>query len=104
MTAEIIGELNAVQKTSEITNEQVLAWTKRAEVLIALNVIMGPAKHNKDFDAMQWHKQKRKTPFRAKSTRRETLINYKYCGHSHRQRQFPTYGERHSRCAKGNHF
>ena len=39
---------------------------------------MGATKHNEEFDAMKRHGQWNRTPYRAKSNRRETLINCKY--------------------------
>ena len=55
MMTEIIQELTAVKKPSEISSEQVLAWARRLEAL------MEATKDNKEFDAEKKHDQKNNT-------------------------------------------
>ena len=58
----------------------------------------------KELNAMTKHEWKNNTFSRAKSTRRETLINYKYCGYSHVPVRCPGYDKRCSQCDKMNCF
>ena len=46
MMAKIILELTTVEKASEITSEQVLAWARKVEVLGGHKVLMEATKYN----------------------------------------------------------
>ena len=53
MMTEIILELPAVKKTSEITSEKVLVWARRIKVQETQIALMGTTKGNKEFDAIK---------------------------------------------------
>ena len=44
MMREVIRKLTTVKKTSEITSEQALSYTRRVEVQTAQKELMGPQK------------------------------------------------------------
>ena len=85
MMTEIIREFTAIKKkTIEITSEQVLTWTRRAEAQRAHKVLLEVTKENKDFDNMKKElknqKAKNNTLGKMKAGRREMYIYCKYCG------------------------
>ena len=63
---EIIRELTTIEKTNEITSEQILAWTRRVEAQRAQKVLIAVIKENKEFDATKRHDQQSSTIDNAK--------------------------------------
>ena len=55
MMAEIIRELIAIQKTNEITSEQVLVWLKRVQAQRAQKALTETIKERKEVDDVKMH-------------------------------------------------
>ena len=61
MMKQIIGELTAIKKTNEVTNEQVLEQDRRVDVQRAQKAFMEATKVSKDAHVMKRQEQKNNT-------------------------------------------
>ena len=63
MMTEIIRKVAVINRTSDITNEQVLSWPKTVEAHRPQNAILDTTKKSRIFNMakkqviMKWHKQ-----------------------------------------------
>ena len=55
MMTEIIEELTTVEKTSDITSKQALAWVRRVKALRVQKLLIEATKDNKAFSTMNRH-------------------------------------------------
>ena len=98
MTA-IIRELTTINKTYEVTSEQVSTLTRRVEAQRVQKAINEATKENKDSDTMKY-----KQYIQYSKGRRETHTNCKYCENKHEFKVCPAHGKNCSGCGKLNHF
>ena len=99
MMTEIIREQSTIQKTNEITSEQVLSWAIKVEVQRAQKLLTEATIDNKEFNAIKKHEKKKND-----RDRKEMHNNCKYCGSTHKPSRCSAYGRSCSRCRRVNHL
>ena len=98
--AEIIKELTTIQKTSDISSEQLLEWAKRVKAQRAQRAILTNIQENKKFDTIRCMRQNSENMCDSQTMKRKCQS----CGTADKLRRFPSLGKKCTRCGKSNHF
>ena len=96
-------ELTTVQKTSEITNEQVLSWAKRIKAQRAQKEILTKIQEDKPLDIIR-HTKPLNENMNMGNSWSVTKRRCQYCDIAHKPRRCQAFGSKCIGCRKNTHF